>query len=298
VPVIARSARWDGRRTFHHADFPPDRIARERTATVSICVPARNEASTIGAIVDVLAGLRRRGVIDQIVVADDSTDGTAAIARDRGAEVHDQSGLRPELGPVLGKGDAMWRSLAVLEGDVVAFVDGDTSDFGERFVCGLIGPLTCADPEIQFVKGFYRRPFRDGDVVRPTGGGRVTELLARPLLQSLYPELALMRQPLAGEIAARRDLLTRLPFATGYAVDIALLIDAWADVGLRGLAQADLDVRQNDHQDLAALSAMAGDVLAGVLTRLWREGRLSELPPEAPRILERPPLVSLLGLPA
>ena len=292
--MTPRSARWERGRTFHHAQFPPERIARERNLTVSVCVPARNEAATIGDIVDVLADLRARGVIDQIVVADDSTDGTGEIAARHGAEVHSQSALRSDLGAVCGKGDAMWRALHVLEGDVVAFVDGDTSDFGERFVCGLVGPLACEDGEIEFVKGFYRRPFRASDGVQPTGGGRVTELLARPLLRSLYPELARVRQPLAGEIAARRDLLRRVPFATGYAVDIALLIDAWSEVGLAGLAQVDLDVRQNDHQDLPALGAMANDVLAGVLTRLWREGRLSDLPAEAPRVLERPALVRSL----
>jgi glucosyl-3-phosphoglycerate synthase len=297
LPVIPQSDRWARRRSFHHSEFSPERIARERAATVSICIPARNEAATIGAIVEVLADLRRRGVIDQIVVADDSTDGTAAIAHAAGAEVHSQSRLRSDLGPVRGKGDAMWRALHVLDGEVVAFVDGDTSDFDERFVCGLVGPLVCADPAISFVKGFYERPFRDGDVVRPTGGGRVTELLARPVLESLYPDLAAIRQPLAGEIAARRDLLRRLPFATGYSVDIALLIDAWAEVGLAGLAQSDLDVRQNDHQDLDALGDMSRAVLAGVLTRLWREGRLAELPPEAEKILERPPL-SPVALPA
>lgn len=248
-------------------------------------MPTRNEAPTIGAIVGVLSDLRERGVIDQVVVVDDSSDGTAAIAEAAGAEVHDQSSLCPELGGVRGKGDAMWRALQVLDGDVVCFVDGDTANFGDHFAAGLIGPLVCGDDEIQFVKGFYRRPFRSHAGSQPAGGGRVTELLARPLLQAFYPELTAVRQPLAGEIAVRRSLLEQLPLATGYAVDLALLIDAWQEVGLDGLAQVDLDSRENDHQELADLSGMASEVLAGLLARLAREGRLDE----APAVLERYP---------
>jgi glucosyl-3-phosphoglycerate synthase len=175
---------------------------------------------------------------------------------------------------VLGKGDAMWRALGVLHGDVVCFLDADSSEgFGAHFVCGLIGPLLC-EPRISFVKGFYRRPFRMGDSVDPEGGGRVTELVARPLLNLFYPPLATVQQPLAGEIAARRELLVRLPFVTGYGVDIALLLDAYREVGLDGLAQVDLEVRQNAHQPLRDLGPMAHAVLQTVASRLEQEGRL------------------------
>jgi glucosyl-3-phosphoglycerate synthase len=188
--------------------------------------------------------------------------------------VHDQESLMPELGPVLGKGDAMWRALSVLHGDVVCFLDADSSEgFGPHFVSGLLGPLLC-EPRISFVKGFYRRPFRVGETVYPEGGGRVTELVARPLINLFYPELAAVQQPLAGEVAARRDLLMRLPFATGYGVDIALLLDAYREVGLDGLAQVDLELRQNAHQPLRDLGPMAHAVLQAVATRLEREGRL------------------------
>jgi glucosyl-3-phosphoglycerate synthase len=259
--------------TFSHHSFPAARLAAERAETVSICLPARDEERTIGPILEQLVPLRELGVIDQIVVVDRSTDATARIARKLGVEVHDQEELAPELGPVLGKGDAMWRALHVLRGDVVCFLDADTEEFGAHFACGLLGPLLC-ERGISFVKGFYRRPFRVGDVVLPDGGGRVTELTARPLLNLFYPELATVRQPLAGEIAARRELLERLPFVTGYGVDVALLIDAYRCAGLEALAQVDLEVRQNSHQSLRDLGPMASAVLQAVASRLEREGRL------------------------
>jgi glucosyl-3-phosphoglycerate synthase len=243
--------------------------------------------------------------MDQIVVVDNSSDATAAIARALGVEVHDQERLLPELGPVLGKGDAMWRALHVLTGEVICFMDADSERFGPHFATGLIGPLVFA-PEISFVKGFYQRPFRIGETVFPDGGGRVTELTARPLLNLFYPDLAAVEQPLAGEIAARADLLRRLPFATGYGVDIALLIDAYRDVGLDAIAQVDLEVRQNAHQALSDLGPMAFSVMRAVATRLAREGRLGGALPAAfelageedvatlgPEPLERPPLATL-----
>jgi glucosyl-3-phosphoglycerate synthase len=274
---------------YHHSHFPPELLAARRDCTVSVCVPARDEAHTIGPIVESLVRLRAAGVLDEVVVVDASYDGTGEIAARLGADVHAQSDLMPEFGPVLGKGDAMWRALSVLQGDVVCFVDADTERFGSHFACGLVGPLVF-DPAIQFVKGFYRRPFRLGEEVAPEGGGRVTELTARPLLQLFYPQLAGVRQPLAGEIAARRDLLERLPFATGYAVEIAMLIDAWTIAGADALAQVDLDERQNRHQPLSELGPMAAAVISAVAERLERDGRLDSAPHD---IVERPPMASL-----
>jgi glucosyl-3-phosphoglycerate synthase len=208
----------------------------------------------------------------------------------------------PELGPVLGKGDAMWRALTVLHGEIVCFLDADTEDFGAHFACGLLGPLVMRN-EISLVKGCYRRPFRSGDTVFPDDGGRVTELTARPLLNLFYPELAGIEQPLAGELAARREVLERLPFVTGYGVDIALLLDAFALLGLEGIAQVDLDLRQNAHQPLRDLGPMAFEVLRAVASRLQRDGRLEGNLPErfmpagGPEVqtdqVERPPLASL-----
>jgi glucosyl-3-phosphoglycerate synthase len=281
-----RARRWYESRTLHHRDFPPDRLSAGRTRTVSVCVPAREEAGTVGAIVADLVELREAGVVDQVLVVDAaSSDGTGEIAERAGAQVVQQSELLPEHGPVLGKGDAMWRALSALEGEIVCYLDADSGGFGPHFACGLIGPLLCGDPEIQFVKAFYRRPFKVGELSMPEGGGRVTELTARPLLNLFYPELAGFRQPLAGEFAARRTLLERLPFATGYGVEIGALIDAWREVGLDGMAQVDVELRQNRHQPLGDLTPMAYAVLRAVAARLAREGRAPDLPDGSAELL-------------
>jgi glucosyl-3-phosphoglycerate synthase len=300
-----RARAWHKTNSFVHDAFPPAQLAAQREVSVSICLPARNEARTIGSILAQLVPLQEQGVVDQIVVVDNSTDATAAIAHSFGVEVHDQEDLAPEHGPVLGKGDAMWRALRVLRGDAICFLDADSERFGPHFACGLLGPLLC-DRRIEFVKGFYRRPFRIGGVTLPDGGGRVTELTARPLLNLFYPDLGAVQQPLAGEIAARRQLLERMPFVTGYGVDIALLLDAYRLAGLDALAQVDLAVRQNDHQPLHDLGRMAYAVLQAVATRLEREGRLrGPLPatflasgadapqPVVSEAIERPPLADL-----
>ncbi len=195
-----------------------------------------------------------------------SRDGTADIARERGIRVIDESALQPAFGPALGKGDALWRALSATTGELVCFLDTDTEDFAAAFALGVLGPLL-ADPEVAFVKGHFRRPFKVGDVIQPDGGGRVTELLARPYLNLHFPELAGFRQPLAGEVAATRELLEQLPFPVGYGVEIANLIDAHRIAGLERMAQVDLGTRQNRHQPLAALSRMALEVLAAAERR-------------------------------
>lgn len=287
----------------HHSQFPLERFVADREASLSVCLPSRDEAASIGPIVDSLMELAEVGAVDQVVVVDDSSDGTMDIAAARGAEVYRQADLRPEAGPVMGKGDAMWRALEVLRGDVVAYVDADSLDFGDRFVRGLAGPLVFGDGDVSFVKGFYRRPFAAGPGRgQAEGGGRVTELTARPLLAAFYPELAAIRQPLAGEIAARRELLEALSFTTGYGVDIGLLIDAWRRCGLAGIAQVDLDQRQNRHRPLSELAPMAAAVTGAVVSRLSEGGRLSEgHDPETierlmPAAVLRPPAASLRGV--
>lgn len=278
-------------RSFDHSAFPPERVAAERDGTISVCVPVRECADTIAPIVRTLTQLQEAGVVDQVAVIDaGSADGTAEVAAAAGADVHQEAELLPDQGPVRGKGDAMWRALTVLYGDVVCFLDGDSESVGPHFACGLAGAVAC-EPGVRFAKAFYRRPFRAGAVELPDGGGRVNELTARPLLRRFFPELADVRQPLAGEVAARRDLLERLPFATGYAVEIAMLIDAYREAGLDGLAQVDLHVRQNPHQPLSALGPMADAVLGAVAARLEREGRLAGLDVAPP--VERPPLATL-----
>jgi glucosyl-3-phosphoglycerate synthase len=296
--MSARASAWYQRNTFAHRRYPTGRLAAERARSVSVCLPARDEAATIGPILESLLPLIDRGVVDEVVVVDDSSDGTGAIARGLGAKVYDQAELLPQFGPVLGKGDAMWRALHVLSGEVLCFLDADSEQFGEHFACGLLGPLLC-EPRIEFVKGFYRRPFRVGATTLPDGGGRVTELTARPLLNLFYPDLAAVAQPLSGEVAANRSLLEQLPFTCGYGVDIALLLDAHELVGLDAIAQVDLDVRQNAHQSLRGLGPMAYAVLQTVSSRLEREGRLRGPLPAgyllpgngAPERLNSPPVV-------
>ncbi len=273
--VSSAAERWAKVRTFHHSRYPVARIAAEREQSVSVCLPARECASTVGAIVSVLAGLREAGAIDELLVVDAaSQDGTAEIAERAGAHVVQERELMTNAGPTLGKGDAMWRALSVLSGELVVFLDADSEGFSEHFATGLLGPLVC-EPGVQFVKAFYRRPFEQGGISLPDGGGRVNHLMARPALAVFYPELAAVRQPLAGEVAARRELLTQIPFATGYGVEIAMLIDVWRERGLDAIAQVDLELHRNHHQPLAALTEMSETVLATIVSRLVSEGRFS-----------------------
>lgn len=272
--------------SYSHRDFALADLVRGRERTVSVCLPARDEAATIGPIVACLARLRQAGLIDQVVVVDDSTDATAAVAAAAGAQVHAQSALMPAYGPVQGKGDAMWRALDVLWGDVIVFLDADTSPFGPHFVTGLLGPLLAPGASARFVKGTYARPWRSGTTTLPSGGGRVTELTARPLLRRCFPALAAFRQPLAGEIAADRDLLHALPMRVGYGVDAALLIDALHLAGAGALAQVDLGTRQNHHQDLAALHVMACEVSDAILDRAACDAGSAAV--------QRPPMASLV----
>lgn len=276
-------------RSFHHSLYPPERIAAARERSVSVCLPARECAQTVGQIVTALLALCEAGAIDEVVVVDAaSRDGTAAVAERAGAVVWQEGDLLPEHGPVLGKGDAMWRALSVLRGELVCFLDADTEGFSAHFASGLLGPLVC-EPGVSFVKAFYRRPFAQAD----EGGGRVNHLTARPALALFYPQLAGVRQPLAGEVAARRDLLEALPFATGYGVEIAMLIDAWRAVGLEGMAQVDLDEHRNRHQPLSALAPMAKTVLATIARRLQLEGRLDGVNGVDGAPVERPPMASV-----
>ncbi len=292
----AAAEAWAKARSFHHSLYPAERIAAERRQTISVCLPARECAATVEPIVGELLALREAGALDEVLVVDAaSSDGTAEIAARAGARVVQEAELMSEFGPVLGKGDAMWRALSCLEGELVCFLDADTEGFSGHFATGLLGPLVC-EPGVSFVKGFYRRPLAGPGEPAGEGGGRVNHLTARPALALFYPDLEGVRQPLAGELGARRELLERLPFATGYGVEVGMLIDAWRTVGLEGMAQVDLDEHRNPHQPLSALASMARTVLATVAGRLEQEGRLRHPPdghaqPDAP--IERPALASL-----
>lgn len=261
-------------RSYHHSRFPPELLRERKREAVSVVLPTREVADTIGAIVERLQLLD--GLVDQILVVDAASgDGTAEVAAGLGAEVHQESELLPQFGQALGKGDAMWRALAVATGEIIVYLDSDTRDFSAHFATGLLGPLLCED-DVHFVKGHFRRPFIGADgLERPADGGRVTELTARPLLSAFYPELAAFVQPLAGELAARRSLLDRLPFACGYAIETSMLLHARDALGgTDGMAQVDLEVRHNHHQSLRALGPMAYAVLRVILERLRADGRL------------------------
>jgi glucosyl-3-phosphoglycerate synthase len=290
-------------RSFHHADFPLEMLLERKRSAVTVVLPAREVADTIGPIVERLLGLG--DLVDQLLVVDaNSGDGTAELAAGLGAEVRQEAELLPEFGTPSGKGDAMWRTLSAVLGEIVVYLDSDTAEFSEHFATGLMGPLVCHE-ELSFVKAFYRRPFTTPDGRRlPDGGGRVTELTARPLLSAFYPDLAGFAQPLAGELAARRELLVQMPFATGYAVEAAMLLNA-RDLlaGTEAMAQVDLDERLNRHQPLADLGPMAYGVLNVVLDRLRSEGRLAGEPTPPLQaadgrlieveLSERPPLQSV-----
>jgi glucosyl-3-phosphoglycerate synthase len=290
-------------RRFHHSGFELGRLLERKTEPITAVLPAREVADTVGQIVERLWSLEP--LIDQIVVIDaNSRDGTAGVAARAGAEVHQEADLLPEFGQVLGKGDAMWRALDVVRGKLVVYLDSDTRDFSPHFATGMLGPLMC-EPELRFVKAFFRRPYLRPDGTQlPADGGRVTELAARPLLSAFYPELAGFVQPLAGEVAARQVLFERIPFATGYAVETAMLLHARDALGgTEGMAQVDLDVRLNRHQSLAQLGPMAYAVLRVILERLRADGRL--LDDHAPplqtadgglvqvEVVERPPYATL-----
>ena len=269
--------RWLDRRTSVAADWSlAELLAAKGSTRVSVVLPALNEAATIGAIVSAIVTDLVSGacpLVDEVVVMDSgSTDQTAAVAAAAGARVVPRHAVLPEIAPVAGKGEVLWRSLAATTGDVVVFVDADLEDFSSSTVSGLLGPLLL-DDTVLLVKGFYDRPLRDGDSFLANGGGRVTELVARPLLNLHWPELAGIIQPLVGEYAARRRLLEQLPFPTGYGVELAVLVDTLGSAGLDAIAQVDLGVRHHQHQDERALGRMAAEIWQTALHRLDPAGR-------------------------
>jgi glucosyl-3-phosphoglycerate synthase len=255
-------------RTFHHEDFTAAQLAEQKGRhghRVSVCLPARNEAATVGAIVEDLVRslVKRTGLVDEILVVDDhSVDDTAAVARAAGARVVAVDDVLPELGTGEGKGEALWKSVAAAEGDLIVWCDADITDFGPRFVVGLVGPLL-ARADIGFVKGFYDRPVAGS----AHGGGRVTELVARPVIAAMFPHLTSIVQPLSGEYAARRSLVERLPFVQGYGVDLGLLIDIAGLEGTEALAQVDLGTRRHRNRPLDELGPQALAVLQTALRR-------------------------------
>ncbi len=296
-------ADWFARRSYEGSDYTLEGLLALKRESIALVLPAREVAETIGPIVDALLPLQAAGLVDELLVVDAaSQDGTAAVAERHGATVAQESELLAEQGPACGKGDAMWRGLSATSSEIVAYIDSDTTAFDAGFALGLLGPLL-GEPSIGLVKGAFGRPFRVGQATIPDGGGRVTELMARPLINLHFPALAGFVQPLAGETAGRRGLLEALPFAEGYGVELGLLVDAERLCGLDALAQVNLGVRQNRHQSLGALGEMAYAILIAAERRLSLEplstsahitrARGGGLETPLVAIHERPPLAAL-----
>jgi len=261
----SRASGWLQRRTSRWQDWPERRlIARkaELGTTVSVVIPARDEERTVAQVVSAIARLAAQtGLIDEIVVMDsDSTDATAQVAAEAGATVHRANQVAPDLGTFPGKGEALWKSLLVTKGDLLVFVDADLTHWGPHFVTGLLGPLL-DEPQVRLVKGFYERLYAGGDGSITADGGRVTELVARPLLSLWWPELTGVVQPLAGEWAARRDLMESLSIPVGYGIELGVLIDTAAAHGLDAIAQVDLGSRGHKHQTSHDLALMAAELM-------------------------------------
>jgi glucosyl-3-phosphoglycerate synthase len=275
--VSAQVDRWFAEHTFHSDHFADLRslvaLKEKRGLTISVGLPALNEAETVESVIASLksALMDEVPLIDELVLIDsDSTDGTLERALRTGIPVYRHADILPEQGSYRGKGEALWKSLHVLKGDIIAWVDTDIANIHPRFVYGLVGPLL-QRPSLHYVKGFYQRPIQMGKKLQAVGGGRVTELVARPLFNLFYPELSGFMQPLAGEYAGRRGALEQVPFFTGYGVETGLLIDLLERFGLEALAQTDLDVRVHTNQPLDKLGKMAFAIMQVFIARL--EGR-------------------------
>ncbi len=315
-----RVERWFAENTFDSSEFADLRhlveLKEKQNLTISIGLPALNEEKTVGNVILTLkkALMDEYPLVDEIVLIDSmSTDRTVEIAQEIGIPVYRHPEILPEVGSVRGKGEALWKSLAVLKGDLITWVDTDITNIHPRFVYGLLGPLL-KYPRLQYVKGFYQRPIKVGNKMQETGGGRVTELVARPLLNMFYPELSGLLQPLSGEYAGRREALMNVPFFSGYGVETGLLLDLVAQHGLDAIAQCNLEVRVHHNQTLVGLSKMAFAILQVFMARLDQRYNLEllnkanrtmnlirqdadQLALEGQEIgdIERPPMASVLA---
>ena len=283
---------------FDHSEFSIAQLVEAKNVqslTVTVAIPAKDEASTIGTIITQMHHelVEQNQLIDELLVIDDqSVDDTAAIAAAAGATVLSSAEILPEYGSGHGKGEALWKSLHASTGDLICWCDGDIRNYDNRFVLGPLGPLL-TDPTIGFTKGFYRRPLRDDG----EGGGRTTELMARPLIAALFPHLGGLVQPLSGEFGGRRTLLEQIPFSQGYAVDLAMLIDIAEKFGVEVLAQVDLGARIHRNRPLRDLGPQSASILAMALRRAGIEtvpDRLRLIRPQmgdaSVQVGDRPPI--------
>jgi glucosyl-3-phosphoglycerate synthase len=265
-------------KVFHHSRFGDVAAlaAAKHGQRIAVCIPTLDEAATIGTIVTTIRKelMERHSLVDELLVIDSgSTDRTREIAEQSGARVFHSRMIAPEEGTFRGKGENLWKALHATDCDLVCFIDGDIGNFGTRFVTGLIGPLL-TDPNIGYVKAFYERPLTHPNGIRPTGGGRVSEILVRPLLSLFYPELTAFLQPLSGEYAARREVFHSLAFPGGYGVELAHLIDLSRSLGLDSMAQTDLDQRLHRNRSDEELGRMSFGILQVLFRRLQRDGKL------------------------
>ncbi len=311
--------RWLRTNTFHYSEFRDlARLVEEKRKKglkISLCLPTLNEERTIAKEILIMKSemMIRYPLIDEILVVDSgSTDNTRQIARAYGADVYEANDILPELEPFRGKGENLWKALYIAEGDIIVYLDADIKNIHHRFAYGLLGPLLLRD-DIKYVKAFYDRPIAIGkNKIRPTGGGRVTELVVRPLFSIFFPELAQILQPLSGEYAGFREVFEKIPFPIGYGVETSMILDIYHRWGMDVMAQVDLERRIHRNQDTKALGKMAFVILKTFIDRKVRLGRIDmrqemfdemiqfnlvreEYKPDITRFvgLERPPIIEI-----
>ncbi len=275
---------WIKQNTFHHSDFEDlealVKKKKEKNIKISLCIPTLNEEKTIGKEVVIFRSelMSRHQLLDEIAVIDSgSEDRTVEIAKSFGADVYLASEILPRLETRKGKGENLWKAIYQLSGDIIVYIDADIKNIHPRFVYGLVAPLVYKD-EIKYVKAFYDRPLAFSEGIRPSGGGRVTEILVRPLFSLFFPELSGIIQPLSGEYAVRREVLEKLPFPIGYGVETSHILDVYNQLGLSAFAQTDLDQRVHRNQDTRALGKMSFGILQAFLKRLKSMNMITGMP--------------------
>jgi glucosyl-3-phosphoglycerate synthase len=282
--MSADNQKWLDKNTFHHGEFWDilDLVKEKerKNLTISLCIPTLNEEKTIGKEVLILRSelMERYPLIDEFAVIDSgSEDKTLEVAQSYGADTYLASNILPEVGDKRGKGENLWKAIHQLKGDIICYVDADISNIHPRFVYGLVAPLI-KKAEVQYVKAFYDRPLNYSSGLRSSGGGRVTEILIRPLFSLFYPELTNIIQPLSGEYAARREVLEMIPFPIGYGVETSHLLDLYEKFGLDAFAQTDLDRRVHRNQTTNALGKMSFGILQTFINRLQTQGMIDRVP--------------------
>lgn len=277
--------KWIEKNTFHHSQFFDQKELlkqKEKTGlTISLCIPTLNEEATIGKEIVIFRSelMERYPLVDEIAVIDSgSTDKTLEVAAAFGADTYFAGDILPEEGHKRGKGENLWKAIHQLRGDIICYVDADIKNIHPRFCYGLVAPLLYR-PEISYVKAFYDRPLAFSQGIRPSGGGRVTEILVRPLFSLFYPELTALIQPLSGEYAVRRNVLERLPFPIGYGVETSHILDVYREWGLEAFGQTDLDQRVHRNQETLSLGKMSFGILQSFLGRMHTMDPQAILPP-------------------